>query len=121
MPRYDVYHEPVKHALIKDGSAQAGFLGLLFETYTDPSTGNPGGARVLGLQPGSPAGATGSKNPLMKDDVIQKVIFGGSTVKVLTASDLTNALVMYPAETKVSITYKRQGKLLTWSGALGVK
>jgi S1-C subfamily serine protease len=115
--------------LVKEGNAQAGFLGVVFETFTDKS-GNPAGARVVAFQPNSPArggGAKSNPNALETDDVIQSVYFASSgsvsakNVDVRTEADLTNALVLYPAETKVTITYKRGTKTLKWSGALAVR
>jgi serine protease Do len=114
--------------LVKEGDTKAGYLGIVFETYTDSATGNPAGAKVLSLQPRSPATGTDPKaNYLKPDDVIQEVFFASAsgvsqqTVKVRTAADLTNALVLYPADTKLKITYKRGTKTYTWSGALAVK
>jgi S1-C subfamily serine protease len=115
-------------ALVKEGDTKAGYLGIVFKTYTDPLTGNPAGAKVLSLQPRSPATGTDPKaNYLKPDDIIQKVEFASAggvssrTVDVLTEADLTNALVLYPADTKVKIRYKRGTKTFTWSGALAVK
>jgi S1-C subfamily serine protease len=110
--------------LVKDGDTHAGFLGIDFETFTDDLTGNPAGARVTGFRPGSPAyGGTekSNHNALAKDDVITKVSFSGKSVDVRTAADLTNALVLYPAQTKVSISYRRGKKTLTWSGILAAR
>jgi serine protease Do len=105
--------------LVKKGATRAGFLGLLVETFTDAATGNPAGARVTRLEPGSPAQGADAKSSVIPNDVIYEAVFAGNTVKVRTEADLTNALVLYPADTKVTIRYRRAGKALTWSGVLG--
>jgi serine protease Do len=105
--------------LVKDGDAQAGYLGLEVETEIDVK-GNPTGAKVKEIRPGSPAGKGLAKtNPLLPGDVITKLVLDAKDFPVKNASDFTNALVLYPAGAKASIVYKRGGKVKTWTGALG--
>jgi|GEM_PF-3461019 len=105
--------------LIKPADAQSGFLGITAETSTN-AAGNPAGARVTAFERGSPANIGDPKDrPLAAGDVIEKISLGGKGFKVLTATDLTNAVVLYPSDTKVSISYRRGSKTFTWSGLLG--
>lgn len=113
--------------LVKEGDTHAGYLGVDFETWTDDG-GNPAGAKVAGFGRGSPANAPESKanpNPLQVGDVIQKVAFTNAgltkSVEVVNAADLTNCLVLYPAGTKVKITYRRERKTYVWSGILAAR
>lgn len=105
--------------LVKDGDLKSGFLGLDCETFTD-ATGNPGGAKITNVDRRSPAfQAPGSKiEGLLKDDVITRIVLAGKPYDVRTASDLTNALVLYAAGAKVSISYKRGKKSTSWAGVL---
>ena len=105
--------------LVKPADAQSGFLGITAETTTN-ADGNPAGARVTAFERGSPANIGDPKDrPLAAGDVIEKISLGGKPFKVLTATDLTNAVVLYPSDTKVSISYRRKSKSFTWSGILG--
>jgi S1-C subfamily serine protease len=106
--------------LVKPADAQAGFLGIDAETVTN-ALGNPIGAKVTRFQRGSPASSDDPKEKSMVvGDVIESITLGGKApTKVFTANDLTNALVLFAAGTKVKISYRRDGKLLTWSGVLG--
>jgi len=103
--------------MLKPEGAEAGYLGIDAATHTNDE-GNPVGARVTGFQAKSPA-AAGDK-PMLVGDVIESITMGGKpAVKVLTANDLTNAVVLHSAGAKVSIRFKRGGKALSWSGVLG--
>jgi S1-C subfamily serine protease len=111
--------------LVKEGApTQAGFLGLDVETAVDQA-GNPLGARIVKVADNSPARYEAPKpgektaKGLNKGDVILRISFAGSPVTVKTAADLTNALVLHPADTKVTISYLRDKKPGTWIGALG--
>lgn len=97
--------------------AAAGYLGIGTETDTDRN-GKPIGARVRYLEPRSPA-ALGSKRLEVDDVIVSLTPAGRSTTKILTGSDLANALSLLPAGTKVSIGYRRREKKLVWSGELG--
>lgn len=103
--------------MLKPEGADPGFLGIDAATQTNDA-GNPVGARVTGFQAKSPA-STGEK-PMVVGDVIESITMGGKpAVKILTANDLTNAVVLHSAGAKVSIRFKREGKVLTWAGVLG--
>jgi S1-C subfamily serine protease len=104
-------------------SAAAGYLGLDLEDDRDGS-GKPTGVKVLGVRNDSPVRKADAKtNPPAKDDVITQISFGTSvTMKpfsVFSSSDLTNALALYPAGTKVRIAYTRGRQKLSWTGDLG--
>ncbi len=105
--------------LVKEGDARSGFLGLETETSTDEK-GNPVGARVLTVDRRSPAlaGAGSRSVGLARDDVITKITLAGRVYDVRTSTDLTNALVLYPAGAKVTIAFRRGKRGGTWSGAL---
>jgi serine protease Do len=106
--------------LVKEGDSQAGFLGIDAETLTDKD-GNPDGARITGLQRGSPVLDTSDskRRPLAVGDVIEKISFNGKGFTIRTAADLTNAVVLYSAGTKVTISYRRGKNGHTWVGLLG--
>lgn len=107
--------------LVKAGDAKSGFLGVDCETHADEK-GNPAGARVTSVDRRSPAflAAPGPKaQGLLKDDVITRITLAGKGFDVRTASDLTNALVLYAAATKVTITFRRGKTSGSWTGALG--
>jgi serine protease Do len=94
--------------------AQSGNLGVVCETCADKD-GKPVGAvvtqadvRVFG----------NTKNPILKDDVIVKIVAGAKTYPIRTAADLTNALALLPAGTELKVTYLRGKKSLTWTGSL---
>ncbi len=106
--------------LVGPDDAQSGFLGITVETTTN-ADGNPSGARVTAFERGSPANVGDPKDrPLAVGDVIEWITLGGkSATKILTATDLTNAVVLFPSDTKVSISYRRGSKTFRWSGVLG--
>jgi serine protease Do len=106
--------------LVKPDDAQSGFLGITVETTTN-ADGNPSGARVTAFERGSPANVGDPKDrPLAVGDVIESITLGGKpATKILTATDLTNAVVLFPSDTKVSISYRRGSKSFRWSGVLG--
>jgi hypothetical protein len=89
----------------------------------DPTTRNPVGARITRLLPNTPVlafGADAKKEYPEKGDVIHSIAFGSATpVIVKTSADITNALVLQFADTKVKITYRKKDKSLTWTGVLG--
>lgn len=103
--------------MLKPEGADPGFLGIDAATHTNDD-GNPVGARVTGFQAKSPASA--GEKPMVVGDVIESITMGGKpAVKILTANDLTNAVVLHSAGAKVSIRFKRGGKTLAWTGVLG--
>jgi len=105
--------------LVGPDDAQSGFLGVQVETSTN-GDGNPAGALVTGFERNSPASiGTPKDHPLAVKDVIEQITLAGKPFKILTATDLTNALVLYPNNTKVSLKYRRGSKLFTWTGVLG--
>jgi serine protease DegQ len=100
----------------KRKDAQAGYLGLRCVTHAGKK-GVPAGARIDRIDRRSPA-AFGGKS-LQVGDVVESLTKGGTTHKIRTADDLTNALVLYPAGTQVRIRYRRGRKSRTWAGKLG--
>ncbi len=113
-------------ALLADKlSAAAGWLGIEVEDARD-AQGKPLGARVKAVAPESPArpkSAADAKDPGLKaGDLIVKMAFGGAfsgkTVDVYASADLTNAMALYPAGTKVQVTYQRGTAKQTWKGEL---
>jgi S1-C subfamily serine protease len=104
-------------------SAAAGYLGLDLEDARDAS-GKPTGVRVKGVRNDSPVKRADAKtNPPASGDVITQISLGTSvTMKafsVFSNSDLTNALALYPAGTKVRLAYQRGKQKLSWTGDLG--
>ncbi len=106
--------------LVGPDDAQSGFLGITAETSTN-ADGNPAGARVTAFERGSPANVGDPKDrPLAVGDIIEGITLGSASLtKIRTATDLTNAVVLYPSDTKVSISYRRGSKSFKWSGVLG--
>jgi S1-C subfamily serine protease len=102
--------------------AAAGYLGLDLEDARD-AAGKPLGVRVKGIRDDSPVKKADAKsNPPASGDLITQVSLGTSvTMKafpVFSSSDLTNAVALYPAGTKVRIAYTRGAKKMAWSGEL---
>lgn len=96
--------------------AQAGFLGVHCETAPDEK-GNPWGARVMLVDPRSPARGP-TNGGVVPDDVITSISSGGRTTAIQTASDLVNALTLIPAGTQVTLRFKRLRSNLSWTGKL---
>jgi hypothetical protein len=84
------------------------------ETCADDD-GNPSGALV---KQSDARVFANTKDPILKDDVIVKVVAKGKTYTIRTAADLTNTLALFPADTDLKVTYKRGKKTMTWSGTL---
>ena len=105
-------------------SAAAGYLGIDLEDAKD-AVGKPIGARVLDVRADSPAHPKKPDPKVFapeKGDIVTLVSFG-STVSakpydVFAVTDVVNALALYPAGTKVKISFLRSGKKLTWAGEL---
>ena len=108
-------------ALLSDKvTAAAGDLGLVLVTATDPQ-GKAVGAKVTDMSRDCPGRANGNDakgGGLLKGDVVEKISFAGKDVPILTASDYTIVLALYPAGTKVVVTFRREKKRMTWKGAL---
>jgi S1-C subfamily serine protease len=103
--------------------AAAGYLGLDVDDAKDPA-GKPTGARVGKIRDDSPVKKADAKtNPPTAGDLITQISLGTAvTMKafpVYSASDLTNAVALFPAGTKVRIAYTRGDKKMSWSGELG--
>ncbi len=101
-------------------SAQAGYLGVIVETDTDVKTGKPIGARVTGVDPAGPAGASASAP--RNGDVIQSITVSGpngdKTYAVKTESELINAMALCSVGAKVTVSYLRNGAPGRWSCTL---
>jgi S1-C subfamily serine protease len=95
--------------------AKAGFLGLLTETRTDKA-GRPEGAVVTKIDPRSPAAAA---KGLRVGDLVVGLSYNAQPHPIRTSTDLTNELSLCSAGIRVIVTYKRDGRESTWSGALG--
>jgi len=105
-------------------SAAAGYLGIDLEDARD-AVGKPIGARILAVRADSPAHPK-KPDPKVsapeKGDIVTLVSFG-STISskpydVFAVTDVVNALALYPAGTKVKMSFLRSGKKLTWAGEL---
>jgi S1-C subfamily serine protease len=94
-------------------NAEAGTLGLSFETHTDED-GTAAGAIVLTVDL-----RYMEMKGLQKGDVITRFVPRSQSATVIrTASDLTNALSMCPEGTRVTVFYKRGRKSGSWTGDL---
>lgn len=89
-----------------EASAEAGYIGLEVETETD-SGGKPIGAKITRIHGDSPV--RGGRKFLHEGSVIRSLSVSGKSHKIRTADDFTNALVLYPAETMVKLSYRERG------------
>ncbi len=105
--------------------ASAGYLGIECSTASDAS-GKPIGLKIETVKDDSPC-KKGKPDPKatvpIKGDVLVQATLGGigssKSYDLFTATDLTNALALYPTGTKVKLKFLRGGKTINWSGELG--
>ncbi len=98
--------------------AQAGWLGVVFETWVDRS-GKAAGAKVMRVDPNGPAHSSrGTALSLEIGDIVDSFTVGDRKTPIRTASDLTNELVCCPAGTLLKLRLRRGTRTLTWSGKL---
>jgi serine protease Do len=104
--------------------AQVGYLGLRADSDLDKG-GKPVGARVVAIDPNGPAAEGKGKGDLHAGDVITGLVIraagGDKTCPVHTESELTNALALCPAGTRITLKYLRGGKPGQWTGDLVAK
>ena len=103
--------------LVRDDNAQAGYLGLQTNTWSD-KRGRPSGAQITRIQGGSPV--RGRKAPAV-GDVITAIVIKTKRTAIYTSMDLRNALSTHSAGAKVTLSYKVKGRggIRSWKGALG--
>lgn len=86
-----------------ESSAEAGWIGLDVETCTDDD-GKPIGATVTRVHQGSPV--HDGRTSLPNGAIIRSLSVAGKSHKIRTADDFTNALVLYPADTRVKLSFR---------------
>ncbi len=106
-------------------AACAGYLGIDVRNETD-AAGKPTGLRIVKVLDDSPCRKGKPDVKVLvpsKDDVIVQVTLGGvgstKSYDLFSAADLTNALALYCAGTKVKLKALRGTKSFVWSGELG--
>ena len=105
-------------------SAAAGYLGIEVDDERD-AIGKPVGARIRVVKVDSPLRKKPDPKAPAPDtgDVLTMISFGSAVspkqFEVFATTDVVNALALYPAGTRVRISFLRTGKKMSWVGELG--